>query len=241
MKTLLYHPYILTQKYQQTPDIYTLQFSAKRSKDHSTFLPGQYCYIQHSPSSSATEAHAFSFASSPSSPYLEFCIRVYGPWTQALATKEIGETIYVSDPLGTCTYSATYKNIIFLAGGVGISSILSMLRFIDEQKISIHAYLFYGNRTPETIVYKKDIERLEDSIKTLKIIHIFSEEKTPQYGYSGFLTKEMLDNAIEMPKKYDFFISGPPIFITHCRRLVESIGILPNRIHDELNERAKVE
>src|SRR3990167_4293134 len=95
-----------------------------------------------------------------------------------------------------------------------ISPFMSMLRYIVKKNSIEKITLLYGNRTQQTISYKKELEEISKKI-TLKIIHIFSEEKEKLYipAYHGFITKKIIEKEIDFSAKPVIFITGPQVFI----------------------------
>ncbi|KKQ96545.1 MAG: hypothetical protein A3C27_01820 [Candidatus Levybacteria bacterium RIFCSPHIGHO2_02_FULL_39_36] len=178
------------------------------------FKPGQYTRII-IPDHPKTREHFFSFASSPENKsYLEFCIRIYGNWTKALSQLKKGKIIKISSPMGSFIWKNGIRNAVFIVGGIGISPFMSMLRYIVKKNSIEKITLLYGNRTQQTISYKKELEEISKKI-TLKIIHIFSEEKEKLYipAYHGFITKKIIEKEIDFSAKPVIFITGPQVFI----------------------------
>lgn len=183
------------------------------------------------------EEHPFSIASSPQTKdYLEFCIRAYGDWTEELMRSTIGDTLQISDPHGNFTWDNTIQNALFLAGGIGISPIMSMLRFITHTSLTPQITLLYGNRTPETVMYKKEIEEIFSSHPDWHLVHIYSHlpDDHPWTGYRGFITHEILEREGGLSAKPTVFIIGPPIFIEKMQHELEQFSVSEDHIKTEL-------
>jgi NAD(P)H-flavin reductase len=196
-----------------TPDIFIIRLSLTKT-DEFKFLPGQYIALD-IPGIKLEKTHYFSIASDPlQKDYIELCIRIYGEWTRNLSTKDIGDTLEISGPFGEFVWKKEVKYPVFLVGGAGISPVISMLRFIARKKNDTQCVLLYGNRTPDTVIYKDEIDRLQKQIK-LDVVNIYSHilPETQVDGYKGFVTKELLEKEVYFDKKPVFFMTGPPIFI----------------------------
>jgi len=139
--------------------------------------------------------------------YLEFCIKEYGHWTKELSQIEIGATLYISNPQGSFVWDKTYTNVVFLLGGIGISPIMSMLRFLKDTKQDQSLTLLYGNRTVETIAYKDELETLKKYFTYYNVVHIFSHlpQDHPWNGYRGFITSDILRTEVNFERKPTFF------------------------------------
>lgn len=223
---MTYHDYILLDKHQEAEDTFIYRFSpVAGSILH--YKPGQYVFIKNLPIA-PEEEHPFSLASSPMNPeYLEFCIKTYGDWTDALTKADLGQKISISDAQGDFTWDSTILQAVFLLGGIGISPIMSMLRFMRDMKLSPQSLIMlYGNRTPETVAYRKELNELAVSLP-LKVVDIYSHlpEDHPWKGYRGFITKDIVDKEVNFTLKPTFFVIGPPVFIGKMDELLDMFSI----------------
>lgn len=178
----------------------------------------------------------FSICSAPQADYLEFAFKVYGDWTLALSQKQHGSTLLITGPYGTFTWDDSYTYAVFLAGGIGITPFLSMLRHIQEKRLQLSLTLIYGSRTPADIAFRHELETLVQSLPRSKVIHVLSDvTKTDQWdGYCGFISKQLLDEEVVWENSPIFFICGPPPFVSLCQQLLATKGIPQKRIKAEL-------
>lgn len=230
--------YIILEKEVITPDTFLLRIKPKDTSFITPFSPGQYMHFKNPAFAEPEQIHTFSITSSPNTAtYLEFCIRTYGDWTKKLLEGQIGDILQLSGPDGNFTWDVTHdSNAVFLAGGIGIAPIISMLRFINEGKYQGNYVLLYGNRAPETIAYKNELEQLEKSINTCKVVHIFSDlsEGHSWKGYKGFISKEIVEKEVNISLKPTFFLIGPPIFIKKMKDLLHELSIEDKKIKTEI-------
>lgn len=90
----------------------------------------------------------FSISSSPTETgYIEFTTRISGSdYKNALDKMKAGDIIHINGPSGRFTYKPEYKKIAFLSGGIGITPIMSILRYVSDKKIDADIVLLYGNK-----------------------------------------------------------------------------------------------
>ncbi len=221
----MFKDYIITKIQPDTIDTFILQVKPITTS-FVPFIPGQYCKMKNPTYTNPQEEHIFSIASSPTNHhYLEFYIRIYGMWTKTLSKAKVGDTLSIAYPFGKFLFDEkTDRNAVFLVGGVGISPIMSMLRYIYEKVFQGNFILLYGNRTPETIGYKQELGFLAQKIQKLYIVDIFSDlsPTDPWQGYRGFITKEIIEKEINFSLKPTFFIIGPPVFIEKMETILHS-------------------
>lgn len=200
----------------------------------SPYKPGQYCEIR-LPRQSNEEPHYFSFVSIPGSDTLEFCIRIYGEWTKNFSQLKAGDEIFLSEPKGTFFWEPAITNVAFLVGGIGVAPVISILKSALENKIKLKGTFLYGNRTPEVIMYKDELEKIIKEMPDIKVVHIFSHlpDGHPWQGYRGFITEEIIQKEVDLSSEPTFFIVGPPIFVTKMTSLLEELKVPKSNIKFE--------
>jgi ferredoxin-NADP reductase len=233
----MFNDYIITNKYQEVEDTFIFNVKPKDGEIFD-FSPGQYTFIKNPLYEKPDEEHPFSIASSPrNKEYLEFCIKVYGNWTKALSTLQSGDTLQIAEPRGNFIWENTIQHPVFLLGGIGISPIMSMLRTLapDARDSLQNVTMLYGNRTPETIAYKKELTELQSILPNFKIVDIFSHlpENHSWNGYRGFITQEIIKNEVDFNTKPIFFIIGPPVFIEKMIKLLKVFGVPEGQVKTE--------
>lgn len=200
------------------------------------FKPGQHIKMRNPLYIRPEEEHYFSIASSSfNTTYLEFCIKIYGNWTQACSKLKETDILEISNPDGTFIWDPSCTNNVFLMGGVGVAPILSMLRTMKQQAIPVKNVLLYGSRTEDTIAFRDEIESMCNELTDSRVVHILSHI-TPEIkweGYRGFITEEILKKEVNFDSKPVFFICGPPIFIGKMEQLLLSLSVEKDHIRYE--------
>jgi ferredoxin-NADP reductase len=107
--------------------------------------------------------------------YIEFTTRMSGSdYKNALDTLKAGDMIHISGPFGQFAYKPEYKKIVFLSGGIGITPISSIMKYVSDKKIDTDIVLLYGNKNEEGIAFKKDLDEMAKGNK-MKVIHVLSD------------------------------------------------------------------
>lgn len=153
-----------------------------------------------------------------------------------------GTTVKVMEPMGqfTTDYSATNKrHIVLFAGGSGITPMMSIIKSILSQERNSICSLIYCNRDIDSIIFKKDLEKLEITDEgRLHVIHVLDNAPMNWQGYSGLLNREMLVKLFErIPNwgadKTTYLMCGPEGMMKNVESLLNEQGISKEKIFKE--------
>ena len=168
----------------------------------------------------------FSISSSPTETgYIEFTTRMTGSdYKNALDQLKAGDTIHISGPFGRFTYKPEYKKIVFLSGGIGITPIRSIMKYVSDKKIDTDIVLLYGNKNEEGIVFKKDLDEISIG-KNMKVIHVLSDPGPAWTGYRGYITKDIIAKEVPDYLERQFYNVGPPGMVAALTKTLEDMNI----------------
>lgn len=123
---------------------------------------------------------------------------------------EVGTKVTVGGPCAGLNYNPIRdsKNVIALAGGIGITPIHSLAKALVDGDIDCNITLFYGVNTLDDITYADDWKKLEAAANgKLKVIFAIADEKVENYEH-GFITLDMVKKYCNIENS-SWFISGP--------------------------------
>ncbi len=161
-----------------------------------------------------------------------------GDFTQAASRVQNGQKAYLDGPYGAFSIDrhSVAPGYVFVAGGVGIVPIMSMLRTLADRNDRRPITLFYGNARWERVLYREELEMLSTKLD-LNIVHIIGEHILGWQGEHGLLTQSILDRNLPVDRgELQYFICGPTVMTQLAERWLAALGIRPSRIHNELFE-----
>jgi predicted ferric reductase len=110
------------------------------------FEPGQFGWFAIGRSPFSLTQHPFSFSSSAEGGEVELAVKALGDFTSTVSQLEPGTTVYVDGPHGVFSMDQDEgPGFGFIAGGVGIAGLISMLRTMADRRDVRPALLFYAN------------------------------------------------------------------------------------------------
>ena len=195
------------------------------------FFPGQFVFLQFFDSEISSEAHPFTVASAPTSNQLEFFIGSHGDWTSQLKRVKAGDAVRVEGPYGRFSYLvlSDERPLLFIAGGVGVTPMLSMLRFLKENDGKRRVRLVWSVRTPHHLFCVSELSRFQESMDGFSMHLLFS------HGLGGRrLDQEALSQFVEEFLDAEVFLCGPPPMMRDVGRILVDLGIGKSRIYTEV-------
>jgi len=201
------------------------------------FMPGQFAWLTAWKSPAAHVEHAFSFSSSAQrSEHLEFGIKELGDFTSTMSELQAGHHVYLEGPFGAFSVDRypDARAYVFIAGGIGVTPIMSMLRTLADRGDRRPLLLIYGNRTWEEVAFRKELEELQERLN-LNIVHVLERPPEGWEDEVGFVTREMLDRYLPSEERQvtDVFICGPPAMMDAVTTALLELNIHPKQIHFE--------
>jgi ferredoxin-NADP reductase len=213
-----------------TPTSITLRMEKPEGFD---FKPGQWGYftIQVEPEKLS---HPLSFSSSPTEPHLEFTKRMSGSdFCRRLERMKAGDSISFSGPMGNLVYDGGLAKVTFLAGGIGITPVRSILKNAVDKKIPGEKNLIYGNLNIEEAAFSEEIRQWEEADHGLKVTHVLLDPHEGWNGFSGFIDRTVIEASVPDLHGQVYYISGPPPMVKAVSVHLDDLGIHEQRILTE--------
>ncbi len=197
-----------------------------------SFEPGQTIRLTIPPdaSSGAGEARVFSIANAPHEPDLQVVTRLRdsSPFKQALKTMTNGSELQIAGPLGSFTQEADQSRpIVFLAGGIGITPFLSMLRDADHRGGLSQTTLFYSNRSPADSAMLAELQALDVANPGFSLVATMTnvEEGQTWEGKTGYIDAAKLSHHLTDVKSPIYYCVGPGRFVSAMKSMLTNIGV----------------
>lgn len=176
------------------------------------------------------DARTFTIASAPHEAELMIATRMRDTaFKRVLKTAPTGTTVKIDGPNGEMVLQDdTARPAVFLAGGIGITPFLAMVRHAANERLPHRLYLFYANRRPEDAAFLPELQKMEQLNPNYHLIATMAEpEKSVQSwsGETGFIRREMLERHLAGIANPMYYFAGPPPMTMAMRQLLESMGI----------------
>lgn len=202
-----------------------------------SFEPGQFAWLTVGRSPLAMQEHPFSIASSPDpGGRMEFVIKELGDFTRTVGGIPPGTVAYVDGPYGAFSMDRhpDAAGYAFLAGGIGIAPVMSMLRTLADRGDPRPHVVFTGHSTWDRVPLRDELAALRERLN-LEVVHVLEEPPDEWDGEEGWITRDLLDRYLPPERKeFHYFICGPVPMIRAVEEFLGELDIAPSRVHTEL-------
>lgn len=200
------------------------------------FVAGQFAWITLGPSPYSLQQHPFTISSSAENKKrIEFTIKELGDFTSTIKDIPVGTCAFVEGPFGDFALNddVCQHGAVFLAGGVGITPVMSMLRTLRDQGRKLPLQLFYANNSVEDTIYYEEIRELAEEID-LEVIFVFVDPPEGWEGEVGFIRPEILDKYMADDNGLRrYYVCGPGVMMDAVEQALIDRGIEGRRVFSE--------
>jgi len=183
-------------------------------------------------------SRAFSIASAPFDNDLIIATRMRDTALKRVLRKASpGLQVKIDGPGGSFVlHRKSEKPAVFLAGGIGITPFLSIIRQAGNDQSPHHMYLFYSNRRPEDAAF---LDLLSEATKRNPNFHLIAtmtemdKSHREWKGETGFINKDMLTKHLPSLQGPIFYLAGPPAMIAAMRSMLIEAGVDEDDIRTE--------
>ena len=238
-----FHPLRVSEIRRDTDDSVAVTFEVPPAlRDTFRFEPGQYLTLKRG--TGPEEARrSYSICAAPGESLRVGVRRVprglFSPWVTGVLRE--GDTLDVMEPqgrFGAALAQAEPRHVLLIAGGSGITPILSILRTVLQRSPATRCTLLYGNRTAGSTMFKEELEDLKNRYLTRLAIHpVFSREQVDAPLSMGRLDRErvtqFLSTLIDPSDIDQAFVCGPHAMNDEAEAALRAAGVPPERIHVE--------
>ena len=200
------------------------------------FSPGQFGWLTLWDSPFKITGHPFSFSSSAAveDGRVEMAIRNLGDFTAKIPDVPVGQRVYLDGPYGAFTIDRNPADMhVLIAGGVGITPMMSIVRTLADRGDQRPVILLYGSKDWESITFREELEALERRLN-LKVIHVLENPPPGWTGETGFINAEVFRRHLPPPyADHEYFICGPNVMMDAIEKALGELHVPLAKYHSE--------
>jgi predicted ferric reductase len=198
------------------------------------FRPGQFVMLTIGDSPLSMQQHPFSLASSALDRRIELTAKGSGDFTAGLAHVAAGTRAWLEGPYGAFTLDLDKsRGAVFIAGGVGITPFMSMLRTYRDRGSKFPLILLYCSSSWDEVIFRDELDELQGPLQ-LTLVHVLQQPPEGWRGESGYLDAAMLDRHLPAdPLGHEYFICGPQALMDVVEPAILQRGVSARHVYSE--------
>lgn len=232
----LRNPWHLTENREERGGVRSLVFKPQ-GKGLGRWKPGQFAWLTLENSPFGLREHPFTISTPlEHGDHVTLSIKPLGDFTgHAVGTKP-GAVAYLDGPYGAFSIDnhRDAEGFVMIAGGVGITPMMSNLHAMRARKDKRPVILFYANPAWDDAAFREELAEMEDALD-LKVVHILEDAPDGWQGETGYLDAGILDRHLPPEARgYQHFLCGPTPMTDAARKALQERGVALWRIDAEI-------
>ncbi len=211
-------------KHEEANGIVSLYFEPLEPYQH---IAGQFIEInlRHSKPDSRGIRRWFTLSSAPEDKLLSITTRFAGKnsssFKRAFTALQPGTELSFSPPEGDfCLPSDASTKLVFVAGGIGITPVHSMVKHLLKTKEQRDVRLIYGVNTLDDVLFMNVFDTYQADVEL-----VVSDPPENWEGANGHVTAEQIISATRNTDSYLVYLSGPEPMVEKLDADLKSAGI----------------
>jgi ferredoxin-NADP reductase len=186
----------------------------------------------------AGERHAFSIVTAPFEDDIMIATRMRdSAFKRGLRTVAPGTSLGIDGPFGSLTLHKSPKRAaVFIAGGIGITPFVSMLRQAARDGFPQPIALVYSNRRPEDTAFLEELEALARAHSRFRLVATMTEMEKSKRSWDGerrLVDADLLKSAAQGLADPIYYVAGPPAMVAAMRTALTAAGVEDDDIRAE--------
>jgi ring-1,2-phenylacetyl-CoA epoxidase subunit PaaE len=239
MSGLHFHSLRVSQVVADTDDARVVSFDVPPALAESfAFAPGQYLTVR-AHVAGAELRRSYSICAAPGeAPRVGVRLVNGGAFSSWLHSNlKVGDSLDVMEPQGRFGQALVKqpRHVLAVAGGSGITPLLSILKAALASSQSTRCTLLYGNRSAASTMFKEELEDLKNRYLQRLVLHpVFSREAVESPLATGRLDAEKIHTLLRLIGPVDeAFICGPHAMNDEAEAALLGLGLTRERVHVE--------
>jgi MOSC domain-containing protein YiiM/ferredoxin-NADP reductase len=237
-----FRPLRVTRKDRESSSVTSLMLEPTDGQPLATALPGQFIVFRPKPAPTAPALlRSYSLSGEPSEVRYRVSIKreVHGAAGAYVETQvRIGDVLDVSAPRGSFTLGSGDGPVVLLSAGVGATPVLAMLHALAAAALPREVWWIYGARDGGEHPFAAESRTLLEALPRSRS-HIRYSSPGPadrpalDFDAPGRLNVQVL-RELDVPRDADFYLCGPPAFMSEFTLDLKAWGVANNRVHTEI-------
>jgi ferredoxin-NADP reductase len=189
------------------------------------------------PAGDGQKRRTFSLVSAPFESLLVIATRMRDTaFKRALRALPDGASVKLVGPIGQFTLADATRPAVFIAGGIGITPFMSMLRQAARDRSPQPLLLLYSNRRPEDAAFLGELQELGRQNGNLRLVATMTEMSSSARkwdGETGFVNAHLIKRHVGELVTPVYYVVGPPAMVEAMQETLRGTGVAEDDIRSE--------
>jgi cytochrome-b5 reductase len=191
-------------------------------------LPGDHLYV-HATIDGKAVKRPYTPSSVPGTTgYFDLTVKRYesGLVSRYLHDRHVGDKVLMSGPnSGGHWVDAMATRVGFVAGGTGITPMISIIRWILAKGLDVELFLVFANKTEADIIFREEWESNAREHANFHAYHVLEQAPARWTQGKGRVTEDILRQHLPPPgPETAIFLCGPPMMVDALEETLKEIG-----------------
>lgn len=202
------------------------------------FLPGQYVDVLFGEPPRYYAGGGYSITSTPlDNGVLHLAVKRLEEGSDSVKLHErgkVGDPALVMGPGGDFYYElGSASSLVLVAGGIGITPLMSIVRYVTRAEPHVRVQLLYSARTPDELAFRSELEAIAASNPRFRCLFTVTGAGDNRWsGRVGRLDRDALREAGVDPHAL-YFLCGPPPMVAEMTEYLAELDVAASRVHSE--------
>jgi cytochrome-b5 reductase len=219
--------YKIIEKHPVTHNTSCFRFDLPKHADFD-FLPGDHMKVYPDPDNKL-EFRSYTPTTTPDiENYFELTIKHYpdGKVSSYMKERNVGDLVSMSGPhTGGHFEKDMANNVGMVAGGTGITPMISIIRSILTGGLDVEVFLLFANKSIEDIILKDEFDQYANNHDNFDRYYILDKGPDNWTMGEGRITKDLMDEKLFEPSDDTvIFVCGPPMMQIDMKKYLLELG-----------------
>lgn len=245
-----YRKLIVDRKVPESSIVTSFYLRSSNDQPLPDYIPGQYITIKVDHPTTPTSPRNYSLSDRPNTGYFRISVKREPNLTADAPSGlisnylhdviEEGDVLETGPPCGEFTLdpkSATERPVVLLAGGIGVTPLLSMARALAEAKVATPVYFLQAAKNSQVHAFGQELRDLREQAPNFHT-HVIYDEPLPDDLSTGLCDREgvVTTDLISDWTPYvdaDFYVCGPSPFMARVLSSLSDLKVPTDRVLHE--------
>ncbi|TWU62730.1 Flavohemoprotein [Crateriforma conspicua] len=237
-------PFVVQRKVRESSEVTSFYLRPADDEPLPTFLAGQYITVHIDHPKTPTSPRNYSLSDCPDQPHYRISVKREKGQQESFPgglisnhlhdSIDAGQTVDLGPPCGEFTLDlvrSAERPVVLLAGGIGVTPLLSMAKMLVTQAIDTPVYFVQAARNSDVHAFANEIDELagrHDDF-TYKVLYDMppDADRDRKCDHVGFLSADLIGQWTPYADA-DFYFCGPKPFMASVESALEQLGVDPS-------------